>query len=182
MGVPDLQKDETHPLPERARAAGRRRSSAADVDCAGVYRAFPISIMCRTSFCLMEASLFSVPVAVQRAGLLVLALGCSALAVHGQAAKSTAAVQQTVYVKAGHLFDATSDTLRDNVVLVVEGERISKVAPAGDVSIPAGATVVDLSKAWVLPGLIDCHTHLESRSDRYDPIWDVKTTPFDGGF
>ena len=126
--------------------------------------------------------MISVPVAVQRAGLLVLALGCSALAVCGQAAKNTAAAQQTVYVKAGHLFDATSDNLRDNVVLVVEGERISKVAPAGDVSIPAGATVVDLSKDWVLPGLIDCHTHLESRSDRYDPIWDVKTTPFDGGF
>jgi imidazolonepropionase-like amidohydrolase len=130
----------------------------------------------------MEACLFSVPVAVQRAGLLVLALGCSALAVQGQAAKSTANPQQTLYIKAGHLFDATSDKLRDDVVLVVEGERISKVAPAGDVSIPAGATVVDLSKDWVLPGLIDCHTHLEARSDHYDPIWDVKETPFDGGF
>ena len=88
----------------------------------------------------------------------------------------------TVYVRAGHLFDATSDSLRDNVVLVVEGERISRVGSASEVSIPAGATVVDLSKAWVLPGLIDCHTHLEARADHYDPIWDVRATPFMGGF
>jgi imidazolonepropionase-like amidohydrolase len=95
---------------------------------------------------------------------------------------SAPAPPPTVYVKAGHLFDATSDNLRDNVVLVVQGERISRVGSASEVSIPAGATVVDLSKAWVLPGLIDCHTHLEARSDRYDPIWDVRTTPFMGGF
>jgi imidazolonepropionase-like amidohydrolase len=87
-----------------------------------------------------------------------------------------------VYVKAGHLFDATSDKLRDNVVVVVEGERISKIAPAAEVTIPAGAKVVDLSKDWVLPGLIDCHTHLEARADKYDPINEVKDTPFMGGF
>ena len=88
----------------------------------------------------------------------------------------------TLYVKAGHLFDATSDNLRDNMVLVIEGERIAKVAPAAEIAIPAGAAVVDLSQVWVLPGLIDCHTHLEFRADRYDPIWDVRTTPFMGGF
>jgi len=87
-----------------------------------------------------------------------------------------------VYVKAGHLFDATSDKLRDNVVLVIEGERITKAAAAGDVTIPAGAKVVDLSQDWVLPGLIDCHTHLEARSDQYDPINEVRQTPFMGGF
>jgi imidazolonepropionase-like amidohydrolase len=88
----------------------------------------------------------------------------------------------TIYVKAGHLFDATSDNLRDNMVLVVEGERITKVAPEAQVTIPAGATVVDLSQDWVLPGLIDCHTHLQARADRYDPIWDVKRTSFNSGF
>jgi len=99
-----------------------------------------------------------------------------------QTASAKGAPSQTVYVKAGHLFDATSDKLRDNVVVVIEGERITKVASAGEVSIPAGATVVDLSNDWVLPGLIDCHTHLEARADRYDPINQVKETPFMGGF
>lgn len=99
-----------------------------------------------------------------------------------QPASKPSAPPPIVYVKAGHLFDATSDNLRENVVLVVEGERISKVAPAAQITVPAGATVVDLSKAWVLPGLIDCHTHLEARADRYDPINEVKDTPFTGGF
>ncbi len=87
-----------------------------------------------------------------------------------------------VYVKAGHLFDATSDNLRDNMVLVIEGERITRIGPAGEIAIPSGAEVVDLSRAWVLPGLIDCHTHLSFRADQYDPIMEVKLTPFDYGF
>ena len=57
------------------------------------------------------------------------------------------------YIKAGRLFDGTGDAVRENMVLVVEGERIQSVGTAAETSIPAGASVIDLSHATVLPGL-----------------------------
>ncbi len=114
----------------------------------------------------------------------VCALGAALVShvVLSQSPATPAPPPEPIYVKAGHLFDATSDKLRDNVVVVVDGERINRVASASEISIPTGAKVVDLSNDWVLPGLIDCHTHLEARADRYDPINQVKETPFMGGF
>lgn len=87
-----------------------------------------------------------------------------------------------VVVKAGRLFDGTGEVAHRDQVIVIEGERIKAVGAAGSVPVPEGAEVIDLSAATVLPGLIDCHTHLANRADRYDEILRFKDTPFHRAF
>jgi len=72
--------------------------------------------------------------------------------------KSAPAPSVTV-IRAGTLLDGKSDTPRHNQVIVIKGNRIESVGDAS-AQISAGATVIDLSKATVLPGLIDSHTHI----------------------
>ncbi len=71
-----------------------------------------------------------------------------------------APAQRTVAVKAGRLFDSKSGQIVNNQTILILGDRITDVGPADQVKIPAGAQIIDLSQATVMPGLIDAHTHM----------------------
>ncbi len=84
-----------------------------------------------------------------------------------QAPRETPAAQppaQRVLVKAAHLIDGRSDSVRDGFAVLVEGDHIAKVGPAAELQSP-GVKVIDLGEAWLLPGLIDAHTHLLLQGD-----------------
>ncbi len=80
--------------------------------------------------------------------------------------------QQVTVVRAGVLIDGKSDAPRHNQVIVIRGDKIESVSDAAGAKIPAGATVLDLSHATVLPGLIDAHTHIFLQGE----------VPADGGY
>ena len=68
------------------------------------------------------------------------------------------ATAQTIAIRAGNLLDPAKGTVSKDQIILVENGKISAVG-AG-LGIPKDAQVVDLSKEWVMPGLIDAHTHI----------------------
>lgn len=63
-------------------------------------------------------------------------------------------------IRAGNLIDGKSATPRRDQVIIVRNNRIESVGDAATAKVPEGATMIDLSRATVLPGLIDAHTHI----------------------
>jgi imidazolonepropionase-like amidohydrolase len=77
-----------------------------------------------------------------------------------QASPATAAADRVTVIRARSLIDGTSAQPRPNPEIVIRGDRIAEVYTAGTRSAPPGAQLIDLGGATVLPGLIDCHTHI----------------------
>jgi imidazolonepropionase-like amidohydrolase len=67
--------------------------------------------------------------------------------------------QPLVAIHAGHLVDTEKGEVLTDRWIVIQGDKVASVLP-GSAKPPAGARVLDLSDSTVLPGLIDCHSHL----------------------
>ena len=65
-----------------------------------------------------------------------------------------------IAIRAGRLFDSKAGRMLTDQVVLIENDRITEVGAAAQITIPAGARVIDLGGATVLPGLIDAHTHM----------------------
>src|SRR5271154_587779 len=76
--------------------------------------------------------------------------------------QAPAGAARVVAVKAGRLLDVRTGKYAANQIIWIEGERIKEIGDAAGLEsrLPKDARMVDLSNLTVLPGLIDCHTHL----------------------
>lgn len=82
---------------------------------------------------------------------------------------SSPGMAQVTIIKAGRLIDPDAGTVLRNQVIVVKGNKFESVG--NNAAIPPDAKVIDLSGMTVLPGLIDCHTHLaDGKYGEDDPL------------
>src|SRR5262249_53143724 len=74
--------------------------------------------------------------------------------------------QKATVIKAGRLIDVRAGRVLNNRAILVVGEQIKAVGETDEIlKSTTDAAVIDLSKATVLPGLIDCHTHVLLQGD-----------------
>ncbi|MGZ3765046.1 MAG: amidohydrolase family protein [Mucilaginibacter sp.] len=78
---------------------------------------------------------------------------------------ASSALAQKTYIQCGRLIDGISNTAQTQVTIVVEGKLIIDIQN-GYTSGGAGDKVIDLKNKTVMPGLIDCHVHLESQGSK----------------
>ncbi len=98
-----------------------------------------------------------------------------ALASFAVAAEKPAKAEEPVTALVGAtLIDGTGAAPVPGVTVLIQGPKIKAVGPAASIKVPKGATVVDVKGKFILPGFIDCHTHIttegndrESRRDSH---------------
>lgn len=74
------------------------------------------------------------------------------------------APQTTAFVKV-NVIPMETEAVLENQTVIVEGDRIATIGPADEVTVPAGAKMIDGHGAYLMPGLADMHTHLSFDPD-----------------
>jgi imidazolonepropionase-like amidohydrolase len=97
---------------------------------------------------------------------LLLVGALTAVAVHAQTTTTATSAPAVIVLKAAHLFDGKTGRMTEPGLVVVQGQRI--LAVGANATIPAGARVIDLGDATLLPGFIDAHVHI---ADDHDDNW-----------
>jgi imidazolonepropionase-like amidohydrolase len=95
------------------------------------------------------------------------------------AAAVPAAPEPITVIRAGKFIDVEAGRILANQIIVVRGTKIEAVG--ANVAVPDGAKVIDLSKMTVLPGLVDCHTHLADLAEA-EPLDVLQRTAAESAF
>jgi len=91
----------------------------------------------------------------------VLGIGGLVIVQHGFAQQSVGQQSsKVVAIHAGRVLDVKSGKMLSDQTIVIDDGKIASVGTSAETKVPAGATVIELANATVLPGLIDAHTHL----------------------
>ncbi|MGH9746013.1 MAG: amidohydrolase family protein [Candidatus Acidiferrales bacterium] len=106
---------------------------------------------------------------MKKLAILLGVVALSALAVVAQDAKPPAFAD--IAVHAGKILDVRTGNYASDQIIWIEGGKIKAVGKAADIQkqLPGGTKTIDLSRATVLPGLIDCHTHLTMSPELMGP-------------
>jgi len=83
---------------------------------------------------------------------------CVALAFSATVIAQDAKPKPSVLITSANIFDGQNEKLATGMSVLVEGNKITKIAKSIDA--PSGATVIDANGRTMTPGLIDCHVHL----------------------
>ncbi|MEP6766552.1 MAG: amidohydrolase family protein, partial [Gemmatimonadaceae bacterium] len=106
------------------------------------------------------------------AAIALLANASVATSLLSQGATAKPPAVERIVLRAARMVDGNGGPLINNAAISIEGDRIVAIGPSSQVPIPAGARVIDLGDATLMPGFIDAHTHIIGRA-LADPASDL---------
>ncbi len=101
--------------------------------------------------------------------LFVLLGALGVLAVQSSGAAAGGKGEPPLAIKAGQILTVTRGSIENGVIIVRDG-KIAAVGKQGEVEIPAGAEMLDVSDQWVMPGQVDLHAHVGNNSGLHDYV------------